>query len=80
MVKHDPDAQWLIPKTKPVSDETKEADSGSNPERRAEAILVAIADFGLFVENPTVMAIGAATRMTKPATIDQTIILLCFVM
>lgn len=92
MVKHDPDAQWLIPKTKPVPDETKEADSGSNPDGRAEAttvgdseaggiaILVAVTDFVPDVENAKVNAIGAATRTIKPAETDQIIILLRFVM
>jgi hypothetical protein len=92
MVNHDPDAQWMIPKTKPVSDEKKEADSGSNFDGRAEAptvgvseaggiaILVAVTDFVLDLENAKVNAIGAATRTVKPAETDQIIILLRLVM
>ena len=92
MDRQEPEVHCAIPSTKPICEDTKEADSGSNPDGRAEAttvgdseaggmaIFVAVADFGLFVENPRLMAIGAATRITKPATTDQIIILLRFVM
>ena len=92
IVRHGSGVQFAIPSTNPVCEDMKEADSGSNPDGRAEAptvgvseaggiaILVAIADFGFVVENPRVMAIGAATRTIKPATIDQIIILVRFVM
>ena len=84
--------QCAIPKTKPICEDTKEADSGSNPDGSAAAaavgdseaggiaILVAVTDFVPNVENAKVNAMGAATRTIKPANTDQIIILLRFVM
>lgn len=92
IVRHGPDVQWAIPNTKPVCEDTKEADSGSNPDGNGvpaavgdlegEGIvsLVAVVVFVLLVENGKVKEIDTARMTTSPAKTDQIIILLCFVM